>query len=108
MRLANCTCAKVEEYLRHSKTIVIGVGSIENHGRHMPLGTDTMIPDKILELLEERSGVMIAPTVGIDPFTFSFMIKLIIIVALSSFGIAGVGGGATFAAIMNSRYWASR
>lgn len=63
MRLANCTCAKVEEYLRHSKTIVIGVGSIENHGRHMPLGTDTMIPDKILELLEERSGVMIAPTV---------------------------------------------
>ena len=45
-------------------------------------------------------AVMIAPTVGIDPFTFSFMIKLIIIVALSSFGIAGVGGGATFAAIM--------
>lgn len=45
-------------------------------------------------------AVMIAPTMGIDPFTFSFMSQLILIVALSSFGIAGVGGGATFAAIM--------
>lgn len=45
-------------------------------------------------------AVMIAPTVEIDPFTFSFMLKLIVVVALSSFGIAGVGGGATFAAIM--------
>ena len=45
-------------------------------------------------------AVMIAPTVGIDPFTFAFMLKLIVVVALASFGIAGVGGGATFAAIM--------
>lgn len=29
----------------------------------MPLGTDTLIPDKIVELLEEKSGVMIAPTI---------------------------------------------
>lgn len=63
MRLANCTCAAVEEYLKRSKTIVIAVGSTENHGKHMPLGTDTMIPDKIVELLEKKSGVMIAPTI---------------------------------------------
>lgn len=63
MRLSHCTCAKVEEYLTHSKTVVLAVGSIENHGKHMPLGTDTLIPDKIVELLEERSGVMVAPTV---------------------------------------------
>lgn len=45
-------------------------------------------------------AVMIAPTIGVDPFTIPFMTKLIVIVALASFGIAGVGGGATFAAIM--------
>lgn len=45
-------------------------------------------------------AVMIAPTVGIDPLTPMFLIKLVIVVALSSFGIAGVGGGATFAALV--------
>ncbi|MGH4052817.1 MAG: L-cystine transporter [Clostridium sp.] len=44
-------------------------------------------------------AVMIAPTVGIDPLAPAFLIKLIIVTAISSFGIAGVGGGATFAAL---------
>ncbi|PFA62184.1 L-cystine transporter [Bacillus sp. AFS015802] len=45
-------------------------------------------------------AVMIAPTVGINPFTPSFIFTLIVVVAISSFGVAGVGGGATFAAIL--------
>ncbi|PJN89355.1 L-cystine transporter [Bacillus sp. mrc49] len=45
-------------------------------------------------------AVMIAPTVGINPLTPSFIAMLIAIVAISSFGVAGVGGGATFAAIL--------
>ncbi|MED3942017.1 L-cystine transporter [Priestia megaterium] len=45
-------------------------------------------------------AVMIAPTVGIDPLTPSFIFTLIAIVAISSFGVAGVGGGATFAALL--------
>ncbi|RLQ93200.1 L-cystine transporter [Falsibacillus albus] len=45
-------------------------------------------------------AVMIAPTVGIDPFTPGFIFTLIAVVAISSFGVAGVGGGATFAAIL--------
>ncbi|WP_438313297.1 L-cystine transporter [Sporosarcina sp. FA9] len=45
-------------------------------------------------------AVMIAPTVGQNPLEPSFLITLIVIVAISSFGVAGVGGGATFAAIL--------
>ncbi|WP_439293912.1 L-cystine transporter [Lonepinella sp. BR2882] len=45
-------------------------------------------------------AVMVAPTVGIDPFTVQYILSLILVVAISSFGIAGVGGGATFAAIV--------
>lgn len=45
-------------------------------------------------------AVMIAPTVGINPLDPSFIAMLIAIVAISSFGVAGVGGGATFAAIL--------
>ncbi|PSU35105.1 L-cystine transporter [Photobacterium lutimaris] len=45
-------------------------------------------------------AVMIAPTVGINPLDPGFMLTLIAIVTISSFGIAGVGGGATFAALI--------
>ncbi|WP_099950357.1 L-cystine transporter [Ezakiella peruensis] len=45
-------------------------------------------------------AVMIAPTVGINPLSIGFLAKLVIVTALGSFGIVGVGGGATFAAIV--------
>ncbi|MEH7392734.1 L-cystine transporter [Bacillus sp. JJ1503] len=45
-------------------------------------------------------AIMIAPTVGINPLSPSFIATVIAVVAISSFGVAGVGGGATFAAIL--------
>ncbi len=45
-------------------------------------------------------AVMIAPSVGQNPLEPTFLLTLIAIVAISSFGVAGVGGGATFAAIL--------
>ncbi|MGD7045032.1 L-cystine transporter [Jeotgalibacillus proteolyticus] len=45
-------------------------------------------------------AIMIAPTVGINPLTPSFILTVVAITAISSFGVAGVGGGATFAAIL--------
>lgn len=45
-------------------------------------------------------AVMVAPTVGVDPFAIDFIVSLVAMVAISSFGIAGVGGGATFAALV--------
>ncbi|MFD1036947.1 L-cystine transporter [Virgibacillus byunsanensis] len=45
-------------------------------------------------------AVMIAPTVGIDPLTPGFIVQLVLIIGISSFGVAGVGGGATFAALI--------
>ena len=45
-------------------------------------------------------AIMIAPTVGIDPFTFNFIAPLLAIITIGSVGVAGVGGGATFAALI--------
>jgi uncharacterized protein len=45
-------------------------------------------------------AIMVAPTAGINPFSPSFIITLILVVAISSLGVAGVGGGATFAALI--------
>ncbi|MDU6433890.1 MAG: L-cystine transporter [Pantoea sp.] len=45
-------------------------------------------------------AVMVAPTVGINPFDPVWIATLVGIVTLSSAGVAGVGGGATFAALI--------
>jgi L-cystine uptake protein TcyP (sodium:dicarboxylate symporter family) len=45
-------------------------------------------------------AVMVAPAAGIDPTSPGFILSLILVVAISSFGVAGVGGGATFAALI--------
>lgn len=45
-------------------------------------------------------ATMIAPTLGISPVDPGFIATLTAVVAISSFGVAGVGGGATFAALI--------
>ena len=45
-------------------------------------------------------AVMIAPGAGVDPTSFSFMASVVGVATLGSVGIAGVGGGATFAALV--------
>ena len=45
-------------------------------------------------------AVMAAPAAGIDPTSISFILMLIVVCMISSFGVAGVGGGATFASLI--------
>ena len=62
MRLANITWPQAEAYFKEHDMVLMGVGSIECHGKHMPLGTDTLIPDHLLEDIEKRTDVLICPT----------------------------------------------
>lgn len=43
---------------------------------------------------------MIAPTIGIDPLSLTFLAAMLPAIALGSIGVAGVGGGGTFAALI--------
>ncbi|AQX28317.1 MULTISPECIES: L-cystine transporter [unclassified Bartonella] len=45
-------------------------------------------------------ATMIAPSVGIDPFDPIWIVTLVGVVTLSSIGVAGIGGGAIFAALI--------
>lgn len=45
-------------------------------------------------------AAIVAPTVGIDIFSPSYILTIIAVVTISSFGVAGVGGGATFASLI--------
>ena len=44
-------------------------------------------------------AVMVAPVANVE-IDFQFVVTLIAVVIISSFGVAGVGGGATFASIL--------
>ena len=62
MFLERISYPEVEAYLRKSQTILLPVGSLENHGKHMPLGTDTLIPEHLCSLLDARfPELLIAP-----------------------------------------------
>ena len=41
---------------------VMCLGCLEKHGQHLPVGTDSLKGDKIVELAAEKAGVMMFPT----------------------------------------------
>ena len=64
MRLSKITWPTAERYFKENDMVILPIGSTECHGRHMPLGTDTLIPDKILDLIEEKNdNILIAPMI---------------------------------------------
>ena len=62
MRLAKISWPKAKEYFSNNDSIIFAIGSIESHGKHNVLGVDTLIPDKLLDMIEQKSNVLIAPT----------------------------------------------
>ncbi|MBF0696552.1 creatininase [Actinomyces bowdenii] len=52
------------EILSRDPIILIPVGSIEQHGPHMPLGVDTLLSTMMAELTAESIGAYVGPTVS--------------------------------------------
>lgn len=63
MRLMKISWPKAQAYFQENDMVIFAIGSIESHGTHNVLGVDTLIPDKLLEMIEEKSNILIAPTV---------------------------------------------
>ena len=65
MLLYMSTWAEVGEYLTRSRTIVVPIGSNEQHGPIGLLGTDWMCPEIIAREAEKTADILIAPTFNI-------------------------------------------
>ena len=63
MILENITMAEFKRHLKKTKTIIFPFGTIEEHGGHLPLNTDTLIVYEILKRVVNRRKVFLAPPV---------------------------------------------
>ena len=62
-QLARMTWSQAERYFRRNECILLSVGSIECHGKHLMQGTDTLIPQKLHEMIESKTDVANAPNI---------------------------------------------
>ncbi|KAI3591560.1 Creatinine amidohydrolase [Cupriavidus sp. U2] len=65
MLLYLSTWSEIEQYLKRSRTIVIPIGSNEQHGPTGLLGTDWMCPEIICRAAEQQADILVAPTFNI-------------------------------------------
>ena len=74
MRLERITWKQAERYFKDPHTAVIPIGSIENHGSHLTLGTDFLIPSHLTGAIEKKCDVLIVPAVpyGVADHHFGF------------------------------------
>ncbi|MEE8168316.1 MAG: creatininase family protein [Candidatus Hydrothermarchaeales archaeon] len=63
MRLEELSWPEVKEYLKERKDIILPLGSVEEHGYHLPLSTDTDIALAIADGVSARTGVLVASPV---------------------------------------------
>jgi creatinine amidohydrolase len=59
--LQEMTWTDVEDYLKTCDMVIIPIGSTEQHGPHLPLGTDSYIATDMAKMISARTGVMVAP-----------------------------------------------
>jgi creatinine amidohydrolase len=74
MYLSDMTWPEVEAQIARDDRLILVTGAMEQHGHHLPLGTDNLIPLAIAERLSTVTGVPIAPPVnyGMSEYFMAF------------------------------------
>jgi creatinine amidohydrolase len=60
--LGRLTYPEIGRYLKSNSLLFIPFGTVEAHGRHLPVSTDTLIARRIASELARRCGALWAPT----------------------------------------------
>ncbi len=63
MILEHATMTEFSKHLKKTKTIIFPFGTVEEHGTHLPLNTDTLIVYELLKRVTEKRKVFLAPSV---------------------------------------------
>jgi len=60
-RFHHCSYDEIKTYFETNDIVIIPTGSCEQHGQHLPLMTDTVIPEAIAERVAQKEGVLVLP-----------------------------------------------
>lgn len=63
LRLSHISWKDAAEYFSSSDTVLLPVGSVEQHGPHNPLGTDYLVAQALAEEAGRRTGTLVLPPV---------------------------------------------
>jgi creatinine amidohydrolase len=63
-RLAELTWPEVRDRAAGGAAVVVPVGSTEQHGHHLPLCTDVVLPEQLALAVAESLDVLVAPAIG--------------------------------------------
>lgn len=64
--MADMTVKMMRRYLERSRSIILPVGMIEQHGYHLPLSTDALIATELGRLIGQRTDMLVAPTIQLS------------------------------------------
>lgn len=70
-RIKEMRPAEIESAIATDPRLIVPVGTCEQHGPHMPLGSDTIIVERLADQLSAEFGVLRAPTLeyGVNVMT---------------------------------------
>ena len=71
MRLSMMTWPDVEAELAKGVSVLLPVGSIEQHGPMGLIGTDTICAEAVAEGAADRAGAIVAPALAYAPAPFN-------------------------------------
>lgn len=63
VKLSEMTWCEVEQYLQNNSAILVPVGSTEQHGLHLPIGTDTIITESVCYDAAKIMRLIVAPSI---------------------------------------------
>lgn len=68
IKIAEMSWDQVKNLLLKTDTVLVPIGSLEQHGPHLPLETDTILALEVARRAAEKAGVALTPAI---PFGFS-------------------------------------
>jgi creatinine amidohydrolase len=67
VKLEELTTMDIQEYLERHDAVLIPVGSTEQHGAHLPLGTDTLLVSYIVNHVSDLLHIPMLPVISYGP-----------------------------------------
>ena len=63
LRIKEMTPTAIRDAARANPRLIVPIGTCEQHGAHLPVGSDTIVVERLADDLSMRLGMLIAPTI---------------------------------------------